>query len=236
MDFTEQKNYIFAIFVSLIVHFFLLIYLPGIPVPQQPELKTLNVGLVEFSSGDKIRQISVALNTPEKGRAYHGKTELKSAEEPVQPSKDTAMLPEKEKVAASDTPVEKPESQSAAGGNTKEITGSGNFGPVEPQSFGTGEAMVKIIGPMPSYPPTAYREGKEGKVAVRILVNADGQLDLVIVTKTSGDIRLDYAVTSSIEGKWKFTSINEGYYIDLTFSFDLHIGASVKFLASKTRP
>ena len=114
------------------------------------------------------------------------------------------------------------------------MTGFENL-PDEQRSFGTGEAMVKIVGPMPTYPPAAFREGKEGTVAVRVLVNAAGQVDLVIVTKSSGDLRLDYAATSSVEREWKFTSLNEGYYIDLLFSFDLQIGTSVRFITSKTR-
>ncbi|MGE5607370.1 MAG: hypothetical protein ACM3YE_16985, partial [Bacteroidota bacterium] len=84
MNFTEQKNYLIAVFVSLIIHVFLLvIHLPGIPAPQEPALETIQAGLVEISSANKIRGISVALNAPEKG----------------QPNK----------VTASDTPMEKPQ-------------------------------------------------------------------------------------------------------------------------------
>ena len=72
-------------------------------------------------------------------------------------------------------------------------------------------------------------------MAVRILVDGDGDLELVIITKSSGDIRLDYAATSSIERNWKFSQIFEDYYIDLVFSFRLQTGVSVKFLNSETR-
>lgn len=145
------------------------------------------------------------------------------------------MFTKKKETTASDTLVKNPENQSATREDNQKTTDFENSNTGETQSFGTGEAMVKIIGPMPTYPRAALREGIEGEVTVRILVNADGQLDLPIVIKTSGDVRLDYAATSSIERKWKFTSINKGYYIDLTFSFDLHTGASVKFIASKIR-
>ncbi len=254
MNFTEQKNYLVAVFVSLIIHFLLLtICLPGIPAQKKQVLEELHVGLVEISSENKSRRISVELNTPGKWQpqkvaaadtlmkmpknqsASSENVDLKSAVKPNQPSDDAAILPEKEEVAASDDPAKKPENQSAFSGDIEEITGSENSGTGGPHSFGTGEAMVKIIGSMPTYPPAALKEGKGGKVAVRILVNAGGKLELVIVTKSSGDVRLDYAATSSIERKWKFTPINKGYYIDLTFSFDIHIGASVKFLDSKTR-
>jgi protein TonB len=257
MNFTERNNYIIAIFVSLIIHFSLLIiHVSDIPVRREPEIKTFPVGLVEISSESKSRQLSVALNTPrkepsknqaaaeemsvknpEKQSLSNERTEMKSVE-PTQPSKDPDLFSEKEEAKVSDALVKKPENQSLPSGDAghaEQTTDTENLVGGEPQSFGTGEAMVKIFGPMPTYPPAALREGIEGEVTIRILVNADGQLDLPIVYKTSGDVRLDYAATSSIEGKWKFTSINKGYYIDLTFSFDLHTKVSVKFIASKTR-
>lgn len=258
MNFSERNNYIIAVFVSLLIHFYLLTsQLSGIPASQEPEIITFPVGLVEFSSESsesKSRQLSVALNTPgeeqpkNEGAATEGmfikspetqslspeRTEMKSVE-PAQPLKDPDLFLEKEETGVSDTLVKKPEEQSFPKGDAEQTTDTKISVAGEPQSFGSGEAMVKIIGPMPSYPLAALREGKEGEVTIRILVNADGQLDLVIVTKSSGDVRLDYAASSSVEQKWKFTAINKGYYIDLVFSFDLHTEASVKFLASKTR-
>jgi TonB family protein len=255
MNYTEQKNYIIAVFVSLIIHYFLLtISLPRIPVPKKPAVETFPVSLMEFSSVKKIRRLSVMLNSPEKGQkaeevaasdttvkkledqsVSNENPKIESEVKSAQPSKDAAVLPEAEEVAASDTPVKKPENQSAFNGNNKEITGSGNSDTGKQQSFGTGEAMVKVVGPMPTYPSAVLKEGKEGEVAVRILVNARGKLELVIVMKSSEDLRLDYAASSSIERKWKFMPINEGYYIDLIFSFDIDTGVTVEFLNSKTR-
>ena len=258
MNFTEQKNYIIAVFVSLIIHCSLLtIYLPDISAPEEPAPETIQVGLVEISAANKIRRISVALNAPGKGQpnivtapgppveklenqsGSRENPDPKSVEKPAQPANDTTAdttaLPEADKVVASDTTAQNAAHPSAPGEDAEGTAGSADSTTNGPQSFGTGEAMVKIVGPMPSYPPAALKAGKEGEATLRILVNAAGQLDLVIVTKSSGDIRLDYAATSSIERKWKFTSINEGYYIDLTFSFDIQIGVSVKFLTSKTR-
>lgn len=253
MNYTERNNYMIAVLVSLIIHFCLLtIHLSGLLVPEEPELKTFPVGLVELSTESRSRQLTVALNVPKKEQpkmedaektylkkfkgqsAPSEKPEIKSVA-PTQPSEDAAIFTKKKETAASDPFVENPENQSATREDAEKTTGFENSGAGETESFGTGEAMVKIIGPMPTYPRAALKEGIEGEVTVRILVNADGQLDLPIVIKTSGDVRLDYAATSSIERNWKFTSINKGYYIDLTFSFDLHTKVSVKFIASKTR-
>lgn len=253
MNYTERNNYIIAVFVSLIIHFCLLIIrLSGMLVLEEPELKTFPIELVEFSTESGSRQLTVALNVPKKvqpkmeavkdatvnkseDQSASGEKTEKESVEPAQPLEDAPLLTEKKETIASDTLVNNPENQSATGENTGKTTGFENPVTGEVQSFGTGEAMVEIIGPMPVYPRAALKEGIEGEVTVRILVDADGRLELPIVRKTSGDVRLDYAATSSIKRKWKFTSINKGYYIDLIFSFDLHTGVSVKFIASKTR-
>jgi TonB family protein len=299
MNYTGQRNYIIAVFVSLMIHYFLLmISWPRIPKPKKTAVEILPVSLVEISTPQKIRRLSVRLNSPEnwqkaeevmasdtainklenqnvstdnpkiesevkpaqplKDAAVLPKAEvvavsdnpvkkpqnlsvfkenpiMKSEVKPAQLLKDAAVLPKAEVVAVSDTPVKKPGNQSAFNEHGKEIPGSGISDTGKQQSFGTGETMVKVVGPMPTYPPVVLKEGKEGKVTVRILVNARGKLELVIVMKSSEDLRLDYAATSSIERKWKFMPINEGYYIDLVFSFDIDNGVTVKFLNSKTR-
>lgn len=124
---------------------------------------------------------------------------------------------------------------SALGENVEEAPDLENPSRHKSQSFGTGKAMVTVQGPMPIYPPDALKERKEGEVAIRVFVNGDGGLDVPIITRSSGDIRLDYAATSSVERNWKFSVIFEGYYIDLLFSFRLQTGVSVRFLKSKTR-
>lgn len=243
MNISERKNYLIAILVSLLVHFFLgMLHSPRIPAPEKPDYEVYSFGLMEFASDIPRQPLTVALNVPVvKSRSHQEKAEIKSAEPapppkeaPKEVAKEAAPLPETERAEAFDAPAAESEVQSVSGAEIEEMTGFENL-PDEQRSFGTGEAMVKIVGPMPTYPPAAFREGKEGTVTVRVLVNAAGQVDLVIVTKSSGDLRLDYAATSSVEREWKFTSLNEGYYIDLLFSFDLQIGTSVRFITSKTR-
>ncbi len=146
-----------------------------------------------------------------------------------------AAIPPKKQVPASYNPLERHGGQSTLGESLEEVPGFESPSLHKPQSFGTGKAMVTVLGPMPIYPPDALKEGKEGDVAIRIFVNGDGGLDVPIITQSSGDIRLDYAATSSVERNWKFSVIFEGYYIDLVFSFRVQTGVSVKFLKSKTR-
>lgn len=289
MNYTEQRNYIIAVIVSLIFHFSLLItYFLGIPTSQNAGLDTFPVSLVEIASGspertvvsqpDNKSNITVAINQNNR-QPHKGKTVTKSNVNPNQTSKNAAALSKKEKIAVPGNPVEKYGNQSSSGGNietqpnvnpnppsknatlspekeemtvsnnsransgnqrvfsgnTEKITGPQNSGIVQPQDLGTGEELVLVLGPMPAYPPKAMKDGKEGNAAVRILVDSGGSLDLAIVTKSSGDLRLDYAAIASIKRKWKFKPIAKGYYIDLVFSFNVHIGVSVRFLNSKTR-
>ncbi len=155
--------------------------------------------------------------------------------EPQTPKSSKVPASPPKKQAPASYLLEKHVVPSALGENVEEAPDSENPSRHKPQSFGTGKAMVTVQGPMPIYPPDALKEGKEGDVAIRVFVNGDGGLDVPIITRTSGDIRLDYAATSSVERNWKFSVIFEGYYIDLLFSFRLQTGVSVKFQKSKTR-
>lgn len=293
MNFTEHKDYLIAILVSLTFHLLLLIInLPGIPASQNRGLETFPVGLVEIASGSpkgvmvslpkyKLNR-SVALNSPGRRKlpkVHQGITKIKSNENPHQPPKDAIVLskkkgiavsdnhqekpgdystpggntaikpivnpnqppkdstvPKKEEMAVADNPTENPGNQSTPSGNNEAITGSDDSATSQPQGLGTGEGMVTVLGPMPAYPQNAKNEGKEGYVEVRILVNAAGSLELVIVTDSSDDIRLDYAATSSIEQGWKFKAVAKNYFIDLIFSFKIQTGVSVEFIDSETRP
>jgi TonB family protein len=188
-------------------------------VPSQKEADAVSGNPVE-RSGDK----SVS------GNNIGEKTNIN----PYQPFNDASVPPKKEEIAASDHPAGKTGNQNLPGGSMEKVTGSGNSRADEPQNFGTGEEMVTALA-MPAYPPKVLKEGKEGNVMVRILVNAGGGLSLAIITKSSGDLRLDHAAIASIQKQWKFKAMPKGYYIDVVFSFSARIGASVRFLNAKTR-
>jgi TonB family protein len=192
---------------------------------RQPHKEKIEIKSAVYSNQSPTDATTIpkkeAVATSGNQNSSSGDIEIKSAANPNQSPQDTVALPKKEATAVSDNPWERPGIQSTLRG---------------PQNLGTGEEMVTILGPMPPYPSNALKEGKEGNVAARILVKADGSLDIVIITDSSGDLRLDYAATSSIKRKWKFQPITKDYYIDLVFSFSVQIGVSVKFLNSKTRP
>ena len=66
-----------------------------------------------------------------------------------------------------------------------------------------------LRNPPPHYPPLSRRMGEEGKVILRVSVNAQGSADSVEVKTSSGSPRLDDAAVHTVK-KWKFISAKRG--------------------------
>ena len=60
-----------------------------------------------------------------------------------------------------------------------------------------------LRNPAPVYPPLSRRLGEQGRVMLRVLVEADGSAGNVIVAKSSGYERLDKAAVEAVR-KWRF--------------------------------
>lgn len=52
--------------------------------------------------------------------------------------------------------------------------------------------------PKPSYPLNAALEGRRGEVVLRVVVNRDGHVSEVTITKSSGKKELDYAARGGV--------------------------------------
>jgi protein TonB len=79
----------------------------------------------------------------------------------------------------------------------------------------TGAKMVKKVdylqNPSPEYPAVSKRRGEEGTVILRVVVDAEGNPESVIVKKSSGHDRLDEQALKTVR-QWKFTPAkNDGY-------------------------
>ncbi|MFZ5793860.1 MAG: energy transducer TonB, partial [Pseudomonadota bacterium] len=66
-----------------------------------------------------------------------------------------------------------------------------------------------LDNPKPVYPPLSRRMGEEGKVVLRVFVDASGLPAQVEVRTSSGSERLDRAAVSAI-GRWKFVPARQG--------------------------
>ena len=95
-----------------------------------------------------------------------------------------------------------PGGDNRAGGRSG--TGSGNG-----EGSGTGQVGAPFTQaryretPQPHYPDSARREGKEGRVLLRVLVDEEGRSKLIEVNTSSGHDMLDQAAIEALK-KWRF--------------------------------
>ncbi len=66
-----------------------------------------------------------------------------------------------------------------------------------------------LDNPAPAYPALSRRLGEQGKVILRVLVNAAGTADEVQVRSSSGHARLDEAARDTVR-RWKFVPAKRG--------------------------
>ena len=73
-------------------------------------------------------------------------------------------------------------------------------------SSGTGMALTQASyrdTPKPAYPESARREGREGRVLLRVLVDDQGRIKQVEINSSSGSDALDRAAAEGIK-RWRF--------------------------------
>jgi len=110
-------------------------------------------------------------------------------------------------------------------------TGSGNG-----QGSGTGRVSAALTQvryrdtPQPQYPDSARRAGKEGRVLLRVLVDAEGRTKAIEVNTSSGHDMLDRAATEAIK-KWRFVPARAG-----TKSIETWVKVPIEFQLSNTKP
>lgn len=66
-----------------------------------------------------------------------------------------------------------------------------------------------LQNPEPKYPPLSRRLGEEGKVLLRVRVNADGRAVAVDLEKSSNFVRLDEAARQAVS-RWRFVPARRG--------------------------
>lgn len=66
-----------------------------------------------------------------------------------------------------------------------------------------------LENPPPPYPPLARRLGEQGRVILRVLVNAEGRAEEVQIRTSSGYPRLDEAARDAVS-HWKFVPAKRG--------------------------
>jgi TonB family protein len=252
----ERRNYQIAVIVSIAFHGILIfIFFLKSMEPKPITLETYPVGMVELAqnTGSLRTQPAVITGISSDNRKNPNKGETKPSQpKKSQPEKPSSEIPLQNKKMqegthgvksqvtepSGDKEPDKPGVVKSKDTQGKPVGSDGNDtkGPTvdEPISFGSGEGMVSRLGPPPPYPKNAMNEGKEGEVAVRILVHANGDLEKVLLRKSSGDARLDKTTINTITRDWQFKPVSKDYYIDLAFIFNLQSGVTFRFIKSET--
>jgi protein TonB len=92
------------------------------------------------------------------------------------------------------------------------ISGSGS-GSGTGRGDGIGESKFVqasyAYSPKPEYPAPARKEGKEGRVLLRVLVDEEGKTKTVEINRSSGSEALDRAATEAIK-HWRFSPARDG--------------------------
>ncbi len=248
MKLNERNNYIIALMFSLGFHALLLVlFVSGYLTSQVNQLETFPVGMVEIAKGSPDGGLGMAGPLPEgsgntpvvpdapvQKNQEKDKTAVKPQVLPKVPAENTVLIPKKEKSEPLVVPG-KNGNPAGPGVTVNQGTGGSGGGSGKPLGFGSGEGMVTVLGPKPSYPKSAMNEGIEGNVALRILVKADGNLENIQVSPSTTDSRLVNAAVLSIKRTWKFKPVTQNYYIDLAFSFhDSEV--TMKFVNAESRP
>lgn len=78
-----------------------------------------------------------------------------------------------------------------------------------PPGAATQAQPLGVLNPAPVYPALARKQGWEGTVIMRVLVQADGLPYQVVVEKSSGHKVLDSAASETIQ-RWKFQPAGRG--------------------------
>ncbi|HBF38912.1 MAG TPA: hypothetical protein DDW50_16530, partial [Firmicutes bacterium] len=218
-----------------------LLFVSGYLASKSSHLETFPVGMVEIAKGSPDGMIGMTgaspekaenaptVKEPEKNDKDKETANLKPKIVPKMPSTDALLIGKKEGNRPIDIPTKGPSANGSGNTGNGEAAGNGKPGSGQPFGLGFGEGMVTVLGPLPSYPKNAMNEGKEGNVALRILVNADGSLGNIEPRQLSGDLRLDNAAIYAIKRTWKFKPTTQSYHIDLVFSFNIDTGVSMKF-------
>lgn len=81
-------------------------------------------------------------------------------------------------------------------------TGGGNGSGSSGNSSASTQAQYRDT-PRPDYPESARREGREGRVLLRVLVDDQGQSKMVEINRSSGSEALDRAAAEAIK-HWRF--------------------------------
>jgi protein TonB len=141
---------------------------------------------------------------------------LKPAQVLAPPAPRNPLAPAPPSVAASAVPTQSPTPAAAASQNQPLPAATPPENPPSPAAQAAVPSVSAPVfnaaylnNPAPAYPPLLRRAGEQGKVILRVLVNADGHADEVRVQHSSGQSMFDEAALDAVR-KWRFVPARRG--------------------------
>ena len=155
------------------------------------------------TSGSKIIEVTL-------GRPGHKKrVEVKKPKPvPIKPRKDDIVDKNLKPVPENNEPDQQEDVEDNNLNSTGESTGASTGNATSEGDGGSDGVAVErpyvISSSKPDYPVAAKKQGVQGTVGLRILINESGRVESASVASSSGDASLDSAAVASIY-KWRFS-------------------------------
>jgi len=177
-----------------------------------------------YSEGKKGKPAEPKHHAPLQQAEPRGDEESKQPNEPQSPIKISfspadprAGIEVATIIAATETGGSLSGQQTNGSGGEGGSSGKGNSGTGTGSGAGVGDGVggsrfVQVsyaYSPKPEYPDRARREGKEGRVVLRVLVDEQGKSKSVAVNDSSGSESLDRAAAEVIK-LWRFSPARYG--------------------------
>ncbi len=90
-----------------------------------------------------------------------------------------------------------------------QASGTDGDGDGDPEARPPRYGLAGLANPAPAYPWLARRNGEEGRVVVRVTVDAAGRAAMTELARSSGHQRLDRAALEALE-RWRFAPAERG--------------------------
>ena len=225
--------------VSILLHLLFLFFFVSLQsAPKPAEIKEMPITVSLLS---EIPEASI-VEIPHEEEVKPEVKQLKPKIKPVKPQKNEPVVDTPQPVV-SNLPVLKLASEQAAASeqslkNTatsaeqsasaeaKSVQAAEQPSPkedvTEPPMFG----VAYLNNPKPQYPSLSRRAGEEGRILLKVLVNANGEPESVVISVSSGFDRLDAAALAAVQ-QWRFVPAkrnNEAIsaYVTVPISFKLN--------------
>lgn len=178
----------------------------------------VNVFQARATGAAKVHEETVSTNLLLPTKAMASVIALSSeAEQQPAPPVDTSFSSVNRGLNGSDAAFASLAGAGAGGNGSSHGYGEGSSGTCQGSGTGSGFAQgdVRLIQaryretPKPLYPERARREGQQGQVLLRVLVDQQGRTKSVEVSRSSGSETLDHAAIDAIR-LWRFSPARYG--------------------------